>query len=118
MRADLVRAALLDAVAGGALLELRGAGLDVGRLQQRGDRRIFRGGGSGVSAFTRLGGDDHVARLLRRFGMEQRFRQQTAAEQDEDGPEHGSEDLVGLERIHGREGSLCKQGHQAPPLSV
>ncbi|MGY4342605.1 hypothetical protein ACVWW3_007511 [Bradyrhizobium sp. LM2.9] len=105
IRTDAVRAALLEGMAGAALLGGGGALLDRGGLEQLFDRL---GGRSGGGAFLAVAGvflhGDLKARLFRHLGREQRTRGEARHQQDETGAEHGTENFVEFERVHFRPG--------------
>ena len=71
VRADLVRLALAEGVAGGAFLGARLARRGIGGRQQHGDRLARRRFAASVLAPAgALRHGDHVARRLRRLGLE------------------------------------------------
>src|SRR5918993_4703028 len=99
VRADLVRAALLEGVAGGALL---GRSLALGRigLGEENRERLGRGCRSGAGGCAFFGGREVIAgngRLLRR---EQAAGDDVDADHEKKRAEHGARDLIGLD-IHG-----------------
>src|SRR5690242_14093672 len=101
VRADAVRTALLEGVAGGALLGRRSALLDGGGLQELLDRlsgsRGFLGAGAVRGVFLH---GNLEARLFRHNGRENRMSSKARHQNENAGAEDGTDDLVEFEGVH------------------
>ena len=102
MRADLVRAALLEAVAGGALLG-RGLALVDGGAGQTDRQRLGLRLGRGAAGCLRLRLGQGIAGIARGLGMIDQLGDEARPHGEQQRAERGTRDLVQLERVHSRQ---------------